>query len=295
MFLLPRMFNHAGATAHVFLISGGKPVDKGLGYAGLIGPWTSVAVVPTAPTTVDYQIIERSRDNQLMMVTGNVSIVLDPAVAVGRLDFTVEVASGAYKNPWDPALKAAVVEVLQGAIRDVANSLDIKEAPKSQKAFEEKVVAAIGGAQDKIKAKGFHFETVYVSKVAPTDREVDAAIGAEERAELIRKSLEAAHGLRMQALGDELAIGEQEAANALTLERKRAELLTKRNENDLLAAEGEKAANAKRLEAYTGVNPAVLLGAAVLRLVESGQGIEHFSIVPEMFAAAKAAGDTAGR
>ncbi|MEK7144427.1 MAG: SPFH domain-containing protein [Patescibacteria group bacterium] len=285
------VFNKAGATSNVFLVAGGERINKGLGYIGVVPVWKSVAVVPTSPRTEDFQIAERSKDNQPMTVTGNVSIVLDPETAVARYDFSVDVSSGAYVTPFDSALRAAVIEVIQGAIREVAGSLSIIDAPKSYKAFEERVRRAIEAAKVVIKTKGFSFETVSVTRVAPTDREVEASIGAEERFAILEKADKANHDRQMRALKDQLEIGEEEAENRLALERKRDELLGEKNKNDLKAAQGEQAATKKRLEAYADVNPATLLGAAVLRLSERG-GVEHLSIVPEMFAAAKAGADT---
>lgn len=83
-------FNNAGATGNVFLLSGGKPVDKGLAYSGFVYAGTTIAVVPTTPMLIDFGIDALTSDKQRVTVAGNIKVSFEPAKAMSKFDFTVD-------------------------------------------------------------------------------------------------------------------------------------------------------------------------------------------------------------
>src|SRR5215210_7413183 len=135
--MIARLFRSAGATGHVFLVKNGRTANKGLAYSGLIGPLTTVAVVPTTPRILDFAVEARTSDKQRIVVTGNVKVTLDPRQAVRSFDFTVVAANGSYRAAWEKMLHEIVIARVLAPIRTKAQTLDVEAATQSHTSFED--------------------------------------------------------------------------------------------------------------------------------------------------------------
>ncbi len=275
-----KLFNRAGATGHVFLLKGGNVRNMGIAYSGLIGPMTTVAVVPTTPRILDFSVEARTKDKQKIVVAGNIKIVLDPAVAVSKFDFTVTPEKGSYLSQWEQELRAIVIERVLAPIHDKARALDVEIATQSHRDFEEALKVGITSTGSPLAGKGITVESCSIVKVA-ADEEVNQAIGAKERQEMLTQADKALHGRRLKASENERNVRTFEAETALRLEEERAKLVEKQSANKQLEATADAEATKKRLEVFKDAEPGIVLGAALMKMADRGVG--NLSIVPELF------------
>ncbi|HWP61351.1 MAG TPA: SPFH domain-containing protein [Candidatus Paceibacterota bacterium] len=281
--MLITLFRGAGATGNVFFLKGGRPVDKGLAYSGLIGPKTTIAVVPTTLQILNFSSEARTKDKQVVTVSGDIKISLSAATALSQFDFTVDRKSGSYLNPWETALNTLVVGNVLAPIQETARGIDIEQAIQSHKAFEDAIMAHLSG-QSQLGKLGIAIDSCSVESIEVDDEDVVEAIGSKERQEMLAASDAAIHGRRLKGAANDRAVKRYEAATALNLEGERGKLV----EAQILNRGKEAAADAEairvRLAPFDAVEPGKVLGAALMEMARSGR-IGNLSIVPEMLAA----------
>lgn len=289
-----KLFRNAGATGHVFCLRNGVTTNKGIAYSGLIGPMTTVAVVPTTPIILDFTVEARTKDKQNLKVTGNLKTRLTPAEAVSKFDFTVDTASGAHENDWERDVRAIVVEQVLGPIHEKARELAVETATQSHKEFEEAVIAAMGGADSSLKAKGIVVESCSIAKVT-SDDDVEKAIGATEKQAMLTEADRALHDRRLKAVENDRGIKTYEAETALKLEQDRAKIVKTQGENKLLEAKVDAEATKTRLAAYEQADAGKVFGVALMKMAE-GNRIGTLNVGPELLAALQNTnGNGAGR
>ena len=278
--LLIRLFRSAGATGHVFFLRDGERIDKGLAFSGFIGPKTTVAVVPTTPQILNFAINAQTKDKQRVTVSGNITASLVPGDAVQKFDFTVDVRSGGYQGDWSKILNAQVVERAVRAVHAKLRNLDVEDATRSQKEVEDAIMAELGG--DNLAADGISVTSCSIPKIDP-DNEVAAAIGASERQAMLAAADTALHDRRLKAAGNDRAVLEYEAETNLKLEEERGKLIDEQGKNQEKEAEADAKATDLRLAPFKEVDAGTLLGAALMRMAESG--IDNIVIGPELLGA----------
>lgn len=277
------LFRGASATGHVFFLKNGKTYDKGLAYSGFIGPKTIVAVVPTTPQILNFAVEARTQDKQTVTVTGSISVKLSPALAVTKLDFTVN-KTGGYLNPWQQMLQELVLKEVIAPIHDKARTLGVELAASSHKGFEEAIQVKVGGNESQLPKNGILFESCSVTEVAPNDEEVTEAIGSKERQEMLAGKDAALHERRIKAAQNDRGVRAYEAQTAQTLEQERTKLLGIQGENKKQEATADAEATKIRLAPLAEAEPGKILGAALLKMAEGGR-IGNLAIGPELLAA----------
>lgn len=278
-----KLFRSAGATGHVFLLKDGRTDGKGLAWSGLVGPWTTVAVVPTTQRILDFTVETRSKDNQNVTVTGDIKVRLEPLEALPHLDFTVNPKNGTYVGTWEEELRAIVVAEALRPIHDKAKDLDVEIATRSQQAFEDAVEAGIAIPEGSLAKKGIIFESCSITKVE-AEEEIEGAIGAKERQAMLTLADTALHKRRIEAAGNDRAVRTYEAETALRLETERAKLIERQGENKTKEATIDAAATKIRLEPLEKVEAGKMLGAALIEMAKGGR-IGTLAIGPELLAA----------
>ncbi len=278
--LFIRLFHSAGATGYVFFLKNGKMIDKRLAFSGFIGPKTTVAVIPTTPQILNFAIIAQTRDKQKVTVSGNITASLIPTVAVRKFDFTVDVGSGGYQGDWSKTLNALVVERAVRAVHAKLRDLMVEDATRSQKEVEDAIMAELGG--DNLAIHGISVTSCSIPKIDP-DSEVAAAIGASERQTMLADSDMALHYRRLKAAGNDRAVREFEAETNLRLEKERTKLIEEQGNNKEQEAEADAKATKLRLVPFGEVGAGKLLGAALMRMAESG--VNSVVIGPELLGA----------
>lgn len=280
------IFRGAGATGHVFLLRGGKVVDKGLAYSGFVGPMTLVAVVPTTAQILDFAVEARTADNQTVTVVGNVKVTLDPAAARTQLDFTVD-ARGGYQNPWQDVLRALVIERVMAPLKEAARQLAVAAATAAEPQFEAAIREALK-ADAALAAKGVRVESCAVAEVT-AESDVAEAIGAKELQAMLAEADKAMHDRRADDAKNQRALKTFEVETALKVEAEREKLVEQQGKNEKAKAAADAEATKVRLAPFGDVDPGKALAAALMRIAEGGR-VGTINIGPELLAALKGGG-----
>jgi len=282
--MLLRLFRRAGATGQVFFLKNGRITNKGLAYSGLVGPLTTVAVVPTTAQVIDFSIQAQTKDKQDITVTGNLKVTLNPDVAIGKFDFTVDTKNGSYVNPWDTALHTLAIEHVLAPVHDKAKAVDVEAARQSHKEFEAAVKASIAGADNPLSKNGVTVESCSIAEIEADDEEVGLAIGATERQTMLSAADKAVHGRRLKAAENERGVRTYEAETQLKLEQERVKLLEQQGTNKKAEAQSDAEATKIRLTPLGEVEAGKILGAALMEMAKTGR-IGTLSVGPELLAA----------
>lgn len=282
--MLVTLFRNAGATGHVFFLAGGKAKSKGVAFSGFVLPMTTVAVVPGTAQVIDFSVEALTADKQSVTVTGNLKLVLVPETAVSKFDFTVNAKTGGYIASWQQALRTMVIEHVLAPIHDKARTLTVEEVISSHKDFENAVKAVVTSATNPLVRMGITVESCSIARIEADDDDVAKAIGSRERQAMLTESDAAMHNRRLKAVDNERTVRTFEAETVLKLEEERAKLLAKQAENEKTKAETDAAATKIRMAPLGDVEAGKLLGAALLKMAETGR-IGTLSVCPELFAA----------
>jgi hypothetical protein len=280
--MIIRLFRSAGATGHVFFLKNGRVADKGLAYSGFIGPKTTVAVVPTTPQILNFAIDAQTRDKQVVVVQGHLTVTLVPQTAVSRFDFTVETHNGGYLGSWVQVLHARVIERVLRAVLDKVKELLVEEATRSQREVEDAVTAALG--RDVFSHEGIRVDSCSVPRIRPADQDVEAAIGAQERQLMLTEADRALHDRRMKASENERKVKQYEADTKLELEIKQGDLLDQQAKSKEKEAKADAKATEIRLAPLEAVEAGKILGAALMDGLKSGR-VGTIVVAPELLGA----------
>jgi hypothetical protein len=280
---LIRMFGGAGATGHVFLLKSGTRQDVGLAYSGLIGPWTTPAVVPTTTQILDFSIPTRTKDEQAVVITGNIKITLDPGKAIDKFDFTVT-TTGNYTSEWQPALQATITEKVLGPTHDEAKNFDVKIATKSHKKFEDAIMSVLKDSS--LVAKGINVESCSIANITAVDSAISGAIGAKEKEELLTGADKARHDRQMKASENSRAVRAYDAETELNLAKDKEKLIEQESKNTEAEAKAKAAATKIELDVTKEIEPVKLLGIALLNFSKEGS-VNTLNIDPALIATLK--------
>lgn len=276
------LFQKAGATGHVFFLNGGWMKDKGIAGGGFVWPTTTVAVVPTTPQILPFAIDAQTKDKQLVVVRGNLTVNLIPLTAVTKFDFTVDPRNGGYLGNWVQVLNAKVVECVIRAVLDKVKSLDVEEATRSQTLIESAVTEGLDN--DGFKDEGITISSCSIPKIEPANDEVERAIGAKERQLMLTEADKALHDRRMKGSENDRTVKEYEAGTRIELEKKQGLLLEEQAKNKEKEADADARATAIRLAPLKDVEAGKLLGAAIMDAAKTGR-LGSLSITSEFLAA----------
>lgn len=286
-----RLFNGAGATGHVFYMRKGRTENKGPAYSSFIGLKTIVAVVPTTPQIVDFAIDAQTRDNQGVKVRGSLAASFTPDVAVSKFDFTVDPGNGGYIGNWVPTLKAMVVERVVRVVLEKVSGLSVHEVLRAQKSIEDDVTKEL--SEKSLLDFGVMIGSCSIPKIGPSDEEVEAAIGAEERQKMLSDADKAMHERRLKAVENDRAVKTYEAGTKLQLEKEQAAILAEQAKNKKTEAETDAAATEIRLAPLRKAEPKELLGAAILEAAKAGR-LSTLNVTTELLAVLNQQGPKGG-
>lgn len=280
------LFTRAGATGHVFLVNNGRRRDKGLAYSGLVGPGTTVAVVPTIQQVLAFSVDALTADRQTVNVTGSVVVTLVPPTAVATFDFTVDPQSGTYRARWEQNLHALVTERVFGPVRAKVRELALKDVVSANSVIEEAIMAKIGG-DEKLSAKGIVVDSSSAPSIEPENDELTDALGAPERETMLADADAATHERQMKAVENARAVKTYESQTQLELEKERAKLVKEQNKNEMEKAKTDAKATAERLKPIKDAESGKVFAAALLEMAKSGR-IGSINIAPDLLAAVNA-------
>ena len=282
--MLIKLFNKAGATGHVFYLRSGHIKDMGVAYSGLVGPRSTIAIVPTIIQTIDFSVEARTKDKQIITVTGDIKVSLDPKVAVKKFDFTVDKKNGSHLSDWGDMLRSNVTAQIIAPIHKTANELDIERVLGSHQEFQEAVLAYLTSEKSKLGENGIAVDSCSVATIEAQDEDVTEAIGSTERQQMLAASDAAIHRRRLAGAANDRAVKKYEAATALGLEKDRKKLVDEQIANRTKEAKAEADAIRESLAPFADAEPGKALVAAIMQMARTGR-VANLSIVPEILAA----------
>ncbi len=312
------LFSHlrSESNVHVIRTRNGQRVADGRGLAFWFRPLThSVAEIPLGDREFAFVAHGRSKDFQKITVQGAVAWrVGDPDSASTRLDFTIDLATGAPKGrPLEQ------IETLVGGLAEQVVQRAVAAHPvhallgEALDATQQGIATAIEG-HAALAALGIEIVGVRVGDIKPSP-EVEKALQTPTRERIQQSADEATFGRRAMAVEKERAIAENELHNRIELAKRESELIDQRGLNArreavesveaarisadgqaarkrqaseteaervrqlaLARADGERA----RLALYEALTPQVILSLAAQDFARKLQRIDHLNLSPEL-------------
>lgn len=304
-------------SQHVLRFRRGRQVESGRGLAFWFHPLNaSVVEIPADDRELPFLFHGRSRDFQDVVAQGVISYrVTDAERLAQRVDFTIDLVSGAHLHKPLEKLAGLITELSQQFAIDYLVQADLREI------LEKGVGVLRGKIEEGLRADaglaemGIAIVAVRVSAVKP-EAEVDRALKARVREAIQQQADEAVFQRRAMAVEKERAIQENEMQNQIELARREEQLIARRGENERkrvsdendaarIAAEGAAArarieaeaeaarigvveeahvaAERERMAIYREFPADRLLGLAAQELAGKLERIEHVNLTPDLF------------
>ncbi len=314
-----RVVRHLRAepTSHIVFFKRGKKKRSGAGLAFWFAPLgASLAEVPLEDRDLAFVVGTRSADFQEVNCNGVVVVrTTDPELLASRIDFSIDAATGRFRN--DPIDKLAAV-VVQRAQELAAGYLGRQPLGALLDGGADGLREAVskGLSEDKgLASLGLEVIATRILSIKPS-AELEKALQMPARERIQQVADEATFARRALAVDKERAIQENELANKIAIARREEELIAQRGANERkrvvdesearrITAEGaardarvqaEAAADGirgtedakveaerERMEIYKTLPSSALLGLAARELATNLHSIEHLSFTPDSF------------
>ncbi|MFC7247768.1 SPFH domain-containing protein [Catellatospora aurea] len=238
----------------------GRAKREGIGLAFWYRPLTAVlSEVPVDDRELPLLFHARTSDFTDVTVQATVTYrVADPAVAVGRLDFSIDPYLGtARARPLDQ-IATLLAELAQQPALDLLTRLPLAEALSEVAAVREAVSAALG-AEPRLTDLGVQVVSARVVAIRP-EPELERALQTPTREAVQVEADRATFARRAQAVEQERGIAENELQNKIELARREQQLVEQNGANTRRKA--ELVAAAQLVEAQGKAEREKLLNAA---------------------------------
>jgi hypothetical protein len=272
----------ADASTHVLHYRGARLVRHGRGLAFWFFPLSaSVAEVPADDRELSILFHGRSSDFQDVSAQGIATYrIVDPAVLADRVDFTIDLATGAYLRQPLEKIALHVTELAhQHAAKWIGETPIRAVLAEGIARIREQVEAGLSGDAG-LRAMGIAITSVRISAVRATP-DLEKALEAPMREKIQQEQDEAAFARRALAVEKERAIQENELANQIALAKREELLISQRGQNARRQAEeqaeaeriaSDAAAARLRVKAESEAQQTVVRGEATAKSVQMVEG-----------------------
>jgi len=302
-------------TTHVRHVRGGRVVREGTGMSFWFRPLNAVlSEVPVDDRELPLQFHAQTLDFQDVAVQASVTFRLDPAVAVQRIDFSIDPETGLYlANPLAQVATVLAETTQQHALGVLARATLGQALTDGVMAVRDAVSAGLA-ADARLAETGIAVVGTRVVAIRP-EPEVERALQTPTREQLQQESDKATYERRAVAVERERAIAENELQNQIELARREEQLVAQNGLNGRRAAEEDAAADeiraraeaarsqqldearaagirmvgeaeagseAARLAAYRGLSEELVLALALKELAAHLPSIEHLVLTPDL-------------
>ncbi len=232
---------------HVLHYRGGKQVRSGRGLAFWFLPLSaSIAEIPCDDRDQPFLFHGRSSDFQDVTAQGTITYrVADPAKMASRIDFSIDIAKGAYlKTPLEQ-ISDLLTQLAQQLTWDYFSRTPLREI-LAEGVDEIRTRIREGLTSDPgLTGIGLEIVSVRVSIVSPT-ADLEKALQAPTRESIQQEADQATFERRAMAVEKERAIEENELQNRIELARREEQLIAQQGQNQRHQA--REMAEAKRIE-----------------------------------------------
>ena len=303
-------------SVHILQFRRGNLARSGRGLAFWFLPLsTTLAEVPCDDRDETFLFHGRSLDFQDLTTQGVITYrVTDPETLAKRVDFSIDPATGGYRQTPLEQLSQLLIQAAQQHAWDYLSGTPVRELlAEGVEQVRERITKGLT-EDPTLEAMGLEVVSVRVQSVAPTS-ELEKALQAPTTEAIQQAADEAIFQRRALAVEKERAIQENELQNKIELARREEELIAQQGANernratekakaqqivvDAKAAQQrtEAAAQAnsitqveqakvgaerERMEIFRNLPSHVLVGLAAQELAGKLDKIEHLNISPEM-------------
>ena len=306
----------ASATSHVQHLSAGRVRHSAPGASFWFRPLTAaISEVPIDDREQEVLVRVRTADLQEVTAPGTVTFrFAQPDVAATRIDFSVDLASGAWLERPLERVGASIHGATSAAVTSALPGLNLVQALTVDPAGLGATVAQHLSTDDRLLSIGIAVVGVRFNVLRP-ESDVERALQTPAREVIQQEADKATYERRALAVEREAAIGENELANQIELAKRQEHLIAQKGANarktaedaaasDAIAAEAEAtrttaiaAARAEaeraigqatadteraKLAAYDGASRDLLLALALRELAGNLPAIEQIVVTPDM-------------
>jgi regulator of protease activity HflC (stomatin/prohibitin superfamily) len=302
----------ASPATHVLHFRSGRLARSQPGAAFWYRPLTTtIALVPTDDRELDLVMHCRTLDFQDVLVQGVVTYrVADPELLASRIDFTIDVHTGAHDSMPLEQLGSRLRQAAQQHVLDHVAARPLRTVlAEGVDVIRGRIVDGLGAGELRADL-GIELVGTRVSSLAP-ESDVAAALQMPTREAIQQQADEATFQRRALAVDKERAIEENELANRIELARRGEQLVAREGANRRLEsteqaaaaridAEAEarriellatarNAAEREQVEIFASIEPAVLMALAAREAAGNLPSIEHLVLAPDSIGPAIAA------
>jgi regulator of protease activity HflC (stomatin/prohibitin superfamily) len=305
-------------TVYVRHLRRGRLAHEGAGLSFWFRPLSAVlSEVPVDDRELPLLFHARTADYQDVTVQATVTFrFTDPALAAGRLDFSIHPDTGAWRaSPLEQVASMLTESAQQHALEILAQTALAETLVSGVVAMRERVAAGLA-ADARVAETGLAVIGVRVVAIRP-EPDMEKALQTPAREQVQQDADRATFERRAVAVERERAISENELQSKIELARREEQLVVQQGANArrqaeesaaasaieadaqasrerLLAearasgaramGEANAAAEAARVAAYRDLSEAMMLGLAVKELAANLGNIDSLVITPDLFA-----------
>lgn len=200
-------------------------------------PASSIVAIPMGSNDLPFIFNETTSDYQTVSIQGQISYkISNPQKLADVLDFTVN-DSGHYKKNDLEKLNQRIINECQTATSAFVHQIGLKEAIRSAKAIEERILSGIKSS-DAIQLLGVEIVggSILAVKASP---EMARALETETREKLQQEADQAIYERRNFAVEQERIIKESELNTEIAVEEKQKQIDEKKMETEVQRVENE--------------------------------------------------------
>ncbi len=223
-----------------------KKEGRGLSFF-YFSPNSSITAIPMGSNDLPFVFNESTHDYQTVSIQGQISYkISDPKTVVNILDFTVNDTGQLKKNDIEK-LNQRIINEAQTATSAYIHSIGLKEAIRSAKTIEEKILIGLKSSEA-IVMLGIEILGANILAIRATP-EMARALETETREKLQQEADESIYERRNFAVEQERKIKESELNTEIAVEEKQKQISEKKMESDVQKAENQRKLREMQIEA----------------------------------------------
>jgi regulator of protease activity HflC (stomatin/prohibitin superfamily) len=304
-------------TSHILKYSRGTLKKSGRGLAFWFMPLSaSIAQIPVDDRELPFLFHGRSVDFQDVTAQGVITFrVVDPLRVSERVDFTLDLSSGAYTRQPMEKLSLLLTQLAQQHALAYVTQTPVRRLLTDGYAEIRSRIAEGLAVDEGLQSMGLAIVTVRLAAVQPT-ADLEKALEMPTREKIQQEADQATFERRALAVEKERAIEENELKNRIELARREEELIRQTGQNErrrteeqvaakklevtaaaerthieadaqagsIRAVEGARLeAERGRMDVYRDLPASVMMGLAAQELAGKLTRIDHLNVSPEMF------------
>ncbi|MCB0632718.1 MAG: SPFH domain-containing protein [Saprospiraceae bacterium] len=240
------------SMTYAFHYKSGKIKREGRGLSFFyFAPESSIVAIPIGSNDLPFIFNENTSDYQTVSIQGQISYkVADPRMLADILDFTLN-DNGQYKKNDLEKLNQRIINEAQTSTSSYIHSINLKEAIRSAKMIEEKILEGLNTSQP-VSMLGVEILGANILAVKATP-EMARALEAETREMLQKEADQAVYDRRNFAVEQERRIKESELNTEIAVEEKQKQIVEKKMQTEILNAENERKLREMKIEADIAV------------------------------------------